>query len=397
MNAPVLPKKGYRYRLYPTPMQASELNQILGSTRKVWNVLLGDIQAEYTEWQNGTIAIKPNVSQYSLSGSIAQLVRRVDMSYLAKISSVALQQKAMDLATAFSNLFKGHNAYPRFKKRGHSDSFRIVGDTSIHINEYGVKVPNTSTYIEVRWSRPLSATPSSYTVTRTSSGQYYISFICAYTPNRQSGVGNIGIDLGLHDLATMSNGVTIENPHWYVQAQRRLAYLQKALSRKVLGSNNCYQARLKLAKLHQYISNARSDYMHKLSSRLICDNQAICLEDLQVSNMSRNPRLAKHILDAGWSTFKAMIIYKALESSGTTVIIADQWYPSTQLCSHCNHRPTVKLPPATRTWTCEYCGTHHHRDFNASKNLEALIAPAMLDAKAIGNTARVILTGPIAI
>jgi putative transposase len=391
------PKKGYKYRLYPTPEQASWLNQICGCGRKVYNTLLEDVQAEYQEYRLGLSAIKPNVSQYSLIGRIPQIVRRVDISYLARISSIVLQQKAIDLATAFTNLFKGHNAYPQWKKRGHGDSFRIVGEASIHISPYGVKIPNTSSYIEVRWSRELPSAPSSYTVTRTSSGQYYISFICEYVPNRQSGTGHVGIDLGLKDLATLSNGQTISNPHWYVQAQRQLAHLQRALSRKVRGSNNYYQAKLKLATLHQYIRNARTDYLHKLSSQLIGDNQAICLEDLQVSNMSRNRHLAKHILDAGWSMFKAMVTYKAIESSDTTLVIADRWYPSTNLCSHCGQRPTVKLKLATRAWTCEHCGTLHHRDFNASKNLEALIEPTLHQARSIGSMDRVLLTGPIAI
>lgn len=397
MSVKLAPKKGYKYRLYPTPIQASELNQILGSARKVWNMLLGDIQTEYLEWQTGVTSLKPDVSQYCLSGRITQIIRRVDMSYLAKISSIALQQKAMDLATAFSNLFKGHNAYPRFKKRGYNDSFRIVGNASIHISQYGIRVPNTSSYIEIRWSRQLPSTPTSYTVTRTSSGQYYISFICEYVPDRQSGTGRVGIDLGLHDIATISNGTTIKNPHWYTRAQRKLAHIQRTLSRKVIGSNNYYQTKFKLAKLHQYISNARMDYLHKLSTRLIRDNQAICLEDLQVSSMSRNSRLAKHILDAGWSLFKSMITYKALESSDTTLVIADRWYPSTSLCNHCGNRPTVKLKLATRAWICEHCGAHHHRDFNASKNLEALIEPSIQHARSIGNTSKVILTGPIAI
>ena len=378
-----LPKrqKGFRYELRPTPEQATELNMILGSARKVWNILLSDAQADYQAYQSGHTDSKPNVSGYSFVKQSTTLKARNDLLWLGRITSIAIQQKALDLGTAFTNLFKGHNAYPRFKKRGYNDSFRIVGEDAIRINEYGVIVPKTTTgTIQVLWSRELPSAPTSYTITRTSAGRYYVSFICTYVPRRQSGMGRIGIDVGLKDLATMSDGTAIENPHWYVQAQKRLASLQRSLSRKVQNSNGYHQARLKLAECHEYIRNARSDYLHKLTSRLVGDNQAICIETLQVSNMSKNHSLAKHILDAGWAIFRSMLAYKARESSNTYLILADQWYPSTQLCSHCNLRPTVKIILSQRQWTCEHCGTHHHRDHNASKNLEALIEPTLREA-----------------
>lgn len=376
---PGLPKrhlKGFKYRLYPTSEQARILNQYLGAARHVYNRLLSDAIDVYKNHKENPSLPKPDVSSYSLANVVKNLKTHTDTPWLGAIPSVILQQKAMDLGTAFTNFFKGHNkaqGYPKFKKRGYNDSFRIVGDGSIRVSDDGVVIPKTKDPIHVRWSRDLPSTPSSYTITRTSTGLYFISLVCEYIPNRPSGLGKVGIDLGIKNTAYLSTGESIPNPKPYIAAQKYLAHLQRQLSRCRLGSINFHKIRLKVAKIHEYIKNYRRDFLHKLTSRLIDENQAICIESLNVAGMTKNRRLAKHILDAGFSMFRHLLNYKALESSNTKLYVANTWYPSTQTCSQCGGYPSTKIRLGILKWTCEYCGATHHRDFNASKNLENLI------------------------
>ena len=370
--------KGFKYELRPTPDQAIELNKILGCSRKVYNELLAISQNDYLLYKNGLSEVKPNVTQYSLINLSTQLKYRTDLYYLKAISSIVIQQKAIDLSTAFNNFFKHRSGYPRFKKRGYNDSFRIVGKDSIRISQNGIIVPNTQCGpIQVLWSRDLPSEPSSYTVTRTASGRYYISFVCQYVPNRPSGTNQVGIDLGVKDLAVMSNGTILPNPKWYHLAMKKLAHLQRQLARKVKNSINYHTARIRLAKWHEYISNSRKDYMHKLTSKLIGDNQAISIEDLNVKGMVRNRHLAKSIIQSGFGQFRQYLVYKVMESISSYLIIADRWYPSTQLCSYCGVKSPTRINLSMRQWQCGQCGTTHHRDANAASNLEALIPSAL--------------------
>ena len=377
---PIIPKKGFKYRLYPTPEQAQVLNKYLNDTRGLYNHLLADCIEIYKQWKLNPSLPKPDVSQYALVNAATTMRRRSDMLWLGAVPSVILQQKALDLATAFTNFFKRSDkskGFPRFKKKGYNDSFRVVGEGSIHVTPDGVTVPKTNSPIRVRWSRDLPSAPSSYTITRTATGKYFISFVCEYTRDRQSGTGKIGIDVGIKDIVYLSNGQSIPNPKPFIKAQKHLAHLQRKLARCVLGSRNFHKLRIRVAKIHEYISNFRKDFLHKLSSTLISENQAICVETLNISGMVKNHKLAKHIMDAGFSLFRSLLMYKAQESSHTRLFLADPWYPSTQLCSSCGCLPSIKIKLSIRKWTCEHCSAVHQRDFNASKNLENLIDGAM--------------------
>jgi putative transposase len=224
--------------------------------------------------------------------------------------------------------------------------------------------------IKVKWNRKLpTGKRTSCTITKEPSGKYYVSFLIEVEKTVTIGQGYLGIDAGLTDLVTFSNGTSLPNPRHYVKSQKRLSCLQRRLSRKQKGSKNKNKARLKVALIHEEIHNQRRDYLHKLSTNIVRDNQAVCIESLRVKNMIRNRRLSKHIADAGWGMFREMLKYKATHSTGCKLYLADPWYPSTQLCSSCLKKPEVKLKIGTRKWTCLHYGTLHQRDHNASMNL----------------------------
>ena len=370
------PVKGFKYRLDPTPEQAQTLNKYLNDTRGLYNNLLGEHIDSYTAWKLDNTLPKPDASQYAMTAAATAMRRRINMLWLGAVPATILQQKAIDLASAFTNFFKKTNknqGFPRFKKKGYGDSFRVTGTDSIRVSPDGVTIPLTKSPIKIRWSRDLPSAPSSYTITRTATGKYFISFVCEYIPDRRSGIGKIGIDVGLKDIVYLSNGKSIPNPKPFIKAQKHLAHLQRKLARCTLHSRNFHKLRIKVAKIYEYISNFRKDFLHKLSSILISENQAICVETLNVSGMIRNRHLAKHIMDAGFSFFRDLLMYKSKESSHTRLYLADPWYPSTQLCSSCGGLPSTKISLSIRKWTCEHCGAVHQRDFNASKNLENLM------------------------
>lgn len=365
--------KSYKYRLYPTLLQAITLNQYLGCGRYVYNRLLAENTDQYQLWLQDNTFLKPDTSLAGLVRASTSLRNHTDTPWLKDVPSIILQQKAIDLASAYSNFFSHKRGYPNFKKKGYNDSFRIVGQDSIRIVPEGIILPKMKEPIEIRWSRDLPSTPTSYTVTRNSAGEYYISFVCEYVPNRPSGTKQVGLDMGIKNLAYMSNGEVIPNPRPYVRAERHLAHLQRRLSKRIKDSKNYHKLRVRIAKLHQYISNFRLDYFHKFTSRLVRENQAIAIEDLNVVGMAKNRKLSKSLFDSAFGLFRRLITYKVIESSDTYLFIADRWYPSTQLCSHCHERPSEKIKLGVYEWTCEHCGTIHNRDWNASKNLEALI------------------------
>ena len=367
-------KKGFKFRIYPTAEQQELINQTFGCCRYVWNKVLEAAVHEYKQYlemskdTRQSVLIKPDVSGYGFCERLPAMRRDPKTPWLSGVSSVALQQTMLHLGGAFTRFFKEKRGYPKFKKKHGKQSFSLT-KTAFTLNQSGFFIAKCKTPIKVVFSRQLPSEPSSLTISRTATGKYYVSFICEYQLDKTSGQGRIGIDLGIKDFATLSTGQKFTNPKYYLKAQRRLKRAQQALSRKQKGSSNRHKARISVAKLHERVANTRMDFQHKLSRQLVNDNQVIAIEKLMVVNMVKNRKLAKHISDAGWSSFTNMLNYKAVESQHTTIFYVSTWFPSSHFCSVTRERLNRKLSLSERAWDCPYCGQRHDRDINAAINI----------------------------
>ena len=370
-------KKGYKYRIYPNKEQEKDIAKVFGSCRYVYNRLLHESIEEHKLYKEDPEKhTKPEISIREYSTKIVKWKNEEETSWLADVSSVPLQQASRHLVSAFSTFFKKKKGYPNFKskKNKQSASFTVSG---YRIKEKKLWLGRLKSGITVKWSRELPSEPNTCIISKEPSGKYYVSFICEYSPTRTEGQGIVGVDVGITDLAVMSSGEFINNPRHFSKNQTTLAKLQKRLSKKQKGSKNREKARLKVAKIHEKIKYSRLDFIHKLSSRLIRENQAIAIESLMVKNMVKNRKLAKHISDAAWGMFRQHLVYKVNETISGKLLIADPYYPSTQLCNTCNKRPKRKIALGTTKWTCSFCSTVHQRDHNAAINLEILLRASL--------------------
>jgi putative transposase len=361
----------YNYRVYPTPAQQEALSRAFGCARVVFNDGLRARQQAHD-------AGGPYVCDGELSKRvITQAKQTPERAWLGEVSSVVLQQALADLNVAYRNFFaslsgkrKGHKvAPPRFRSRKDKrQAIRFTRNSRFAVLDNGrLRLPKIGD-VSVRWSRPLPAAPSSVTVIKDAVGRYFASFVVQTSdeplPTAES---EVGIDLGLTHFAVMSNGKKVAAPKFLRRAARKLRRLQKDLSRKQRGSANRKKAVVKVAKAHARVADTRRDWQHKLSTRIIRDNQAVYVEDLCVVGLGRT-RLAKSVHDAGWASFIAMLDYKAARY-GRTFGRVDRFFPSTRMCSQCG-RINDKLPLNTRAWNCP-CGAAHDRDINAAMNVLA--------------------------
>lgn len=364
--------KGYKFRIYPNKLQQEYLAKVFGSCRFVYNYFLDRTIKEYEKYKLDSTLTKPNLSAFSLCYGLKPLKDNQDTNWLKESPSHVLQASLYNLANAYSIFFKNKKGYPKFKSK-HGKQSATYSCFSYTLKDNILKLAKCNLDFKVKWSRDLPTnSPGELVVSKTSSGKYYVSFICEYLPKITTGKNIIGIDAGITDLATISNGTVIPNLRSYTISQKKLCKLQRRLSKKKKGSKNRNKARIKVALLHEHISNQRIDYLHKLTTRLVRENQAIAIESLQIKNMVRNRKLSKHILDAGWGIMREQLKYKCTASQHCKLILADPYFPSTQLCHVCNTKPKLKLSLGTRKWTCSNCQSVHQRDFNASKNLEIL-------------------------
>jgi putative transposase len=371
-------RKGYKFPIYPTEQQKILLNQTFGCCRYVYNKALSEAKLEYEAYKEAcklhTQAPKPKISGYDFVNKLMIYKHDPLTPWLNDVNSVALQQSMLHLGSAFSRFFKLKKGYPKFKSKYSKQSFTLM-NTSFRFKGDELYIAKSKEPLALSLSRELPSEPSSATISKTSSGKYYISFICEYIPTKLHAQGKIGIDLGLKDFLVTSDSIKIPNPKNYNRYQRQLKRRQQSLSRKKKGSKNRNKARIVVAQQHERISNLRTNFLHQLSRKLINENQVIGLETLKVVNMVKNHKLAKSISDVSWSSFTNMLKYKALESQNCTLIFIDGFFPSSHICSIDQIRLDRKLTLKEREWTCPSCGTLHDRDINAARVIrdEALL------------------------
>jgi len=357
-------KARYQYRFYPTNQQQQSLARLFGCVRVVWNDALAICKESEKLPSNGDLQ----------KLVITQAKKTLEREWLASVSNVPLQQSIADLGVAYKNFFdslkgkrKGKKlGSPRFKKRTNQQSARFT------LNGFSIK--GKSVYlakigdINPVWSRELPVAPSSVTVIKDCANRYFLSFVVEIEPvNIEAKNQSIGIDLGIKTFAFMSNGEKAESPS-YKELDKRVRKLQKKLARQQKDSNRRRKTRIQIAKLHNQIADTRKDFLHKLSTKVVSENQAIVLEDLNVSGMMKNRKLSRAISQQGWAEFRTLCEAKC-EKFGRDFVVISRWEPSSQICSECGFK-WGKLDLKVRTIKCLSCGAEHDRDENAAKNIE---------------------------
>jgi putative transposase len=358
-------KRAFKYRCYPTPAQAAELERTFGCVRLVYNRALEERTRAWRFEQR-------SVSYVETSAMLTTWKRTPELAFLSEVSSVPLQQALRHLQGAFANFFAQRAKYPTFKSRKKSRASAEYTRSAFTYRDGRLTLAKMGGPLNIRWSRPLpeGAEPTTVTVSRDSAGRWHVSLLCEDTIARLAPVsGQVGVDAGITSLVTLSTGEKITNPRHERRDRRHLARAQRELSRKVKGSKNREKARVKVAKVHARITDRRRDFLHKLTTRLVRENQTVVIEDLTVRNMVKNPSLARAISDAAWRDLRGMLEYKA-DWYGRELQVVDRWFPSSRLCSACGHRMS-EMPLSARDWPCPGCGTWHDRDHNAAKNILA--------------------------
>jgi putative transposase len=357
-------QRAYKYRFYPTPQQSRTLARTFGCVRYVYNWGLRTRTDAYYQRQE-------HLYYEHLSAALTGLKRQAEVVWLHEVSSVPLQQGLRHLESAFRNFFEGWAKYPNFKKkRGRQTA--TYASSAFKWDGISLTLAKMTEPLAIRWSRPLpkDARPSTITVSRDTAGRYFVSFLVE-EDIRPLDVSprTVGIDLGLHDMVTLSTGEKTGNEHFFTKDEKRLATLQRRHAKKQKRSKNREKARRKVARLHARIADRRRDFLHKLTTHLVHDNQAICVESLSVKNLMQNHCLAKAIADVGWGELVSQLQYKATWY-GRDVVAIDKWYPSSKRCHVCGYI-LDSLDLDVRQWTCPECGTVHDQDINAALNIKA--------------------------
>ena len=354
-------RKGIKFRIYPNREQQNLIHQTLGCCRLIYNKGLAMRNEAY---ENGN-----KIGYSQTSAMLTELKKCEDFAFLKVVDSIALQQSLRDLDRGFVNFFQKRAAHPIFKsKHNRHQSYRTInqGDNIRIVGRY-IKLPKLG-FVKIRQSMEVEKI-NNVTIEHTPTGKYFAVLNVEFEPQpRPNNGGFIGIDVGIKEFYSDSNGNVVSNPKYLERSMHKLIREQRKLSRKQKNSNNRNKQRVKVALVHEKITNQRNDFLQKQSTMLIRENQTICIEDLKVRNMMRNHKLAQHISSASWSKFFDMLEYKSAWY-GNDVVKVPTMYPSSQTCSRCGYKNPLVKNLAVRVWECPDCHTVHNRDTNASINI----------------------------
>ena len=356
--------KSFKYRLYPNKEQEIQIQKTFGCCRFVYNQTLAYRKNLYeTE--------KKSMSKIDCNNFVNQNLKK-EHEWLKEVDKFALTNSVYNMDSAYQKFFKEHAGYPKFKSKKNNRKSYSTNSTNNNIevdfDNNKIKLPKLK-WIKAKVHRQFVGTIKSATISQTPSGKYFVSILadCENFQMKSTGVV-VGIDLGIKDLLIASNGDKFENPKTLYRYEKKLAKEQRKLAKKKIGSNNRNKQRIKVARLNEKITNIRKDNLHKISHKLIQENQLIVSENLKVSNMVKNHSLAKSIYDCSWYELTRQLKYKA-EWNGREYVKIDTYFPSSQLCSKCGYQNTGTKDLSVREWACPCCGTKHDRDVNAAVNI----------------------------
>ena len=351
--------KSYRYRIDPNAEQKILLNKHFGSVRYVYNYFLNERKCQYRE-------TKKSDNYVAQANKLTKLKKEENTIWLKEINSQTLQQTLKNLEAAYLNFFRGNAEFPSFKSKRSKNSFRVPQHITVEDNK--IFVPKFNDGIKLVKHREFNGEIRQCTFSRDCRNQYFVSILVATTHEQLPQTGkSVGIDLGIKDFAITSDGIKYKNHRYTKRYERELKVAQQHLSRKQKGSHQSEKQRLKVARIHEKISNSRKDTLHKISTKLVASYDVICLEDLNVKGMVKNHKLAKHISDCGWGMFVSMLEYKA-NWNDKQIVRINRFFPSSKTCSECGWIKS-DLTLNDREWVCESCGCKHDRDVNAAKNI----------------------------
>lgn len=355
----MIKNKAYKYRIYPTKEQEILIQKTFGCCRFVFNKFLGIKKDLYD-------SKKKSLSYGQACKQLTEL--KNELEWLKEVDSDALQKELKNLNQAYDNFFKKRAKFPKFKsKKNNHKSYTATQNRTMEIKDNMIKLPKIK-WIKAKIHRPMNGRILNATISQEPDGKYYVSLCCEEDIQELTRNDNqVGVDLGVSDLAILSNGIKFENPRFIKQSEKKLAREQRKLAKMEFGSNNYQRQRIKVAKLHQHIKEQRKTYLHSVTRYLVDSFGVICLEDLSSRNLMKNKHLSKAIADVSWFEFNRQLEYKS-DWYGRCIQKIDIWYPSSQICSECGTRDGKKAL-SIREWTCKECGSVLDRDTNAARNI----------------------------